>query len=912
MKNIYSKILVFAIFGICAAYTTLHAQTFEEYQKKERENFYKFVEQEQLYIEKMAKERDAYINKQESEYKEYLKKEWESYTTFAAKNRVTKPKPIVMPKYSQAKVVSPKETLLPAIASALKPTPTEIQKIVSPVMKSIDNSLDRANLRINYYGVPLYLNYDPSFEIAVNQVNEEKGVAAYWASASATKYSSLLDQLLVYKENMNLNDYCYYLLVKKVAQYIYPGNEPGEILSTWFLMVRSGYGMRIGFDSNNNLLLLLPSYNTLYGTIFLQEGQKFLYIMNNSSGKSIRTYNNDFLSASKLIDFNIASPINLGGNLSSKNLEFVYKNKRYNILTNYDAGLVQLFKDYPQLEMPIYFNAAVSMQAKESIAASLKPIISQMGEQEAVNFLLSFTQNAFKYKTDEEQFGQEKFFFPEELLFYPYCDCEDRSVFFSYLVRDLVGLDVLGLEFPNHMATAVSFSSDIAGDHVKYKNARYVMADPTYLGAPVGQTMPEFIGSSPILIPMENIRGLDQIESALWSSVQKGGCYPGSNLRNMVSLNDGSSVLTGFYTGNSSFFGKSLPSADKINRGFIGRVWAGAVQSGGVGNTQSALWVLPMESSGNSVGISVTVDSENNIYLAGSFRGSLSLGGKTIKSSQESADAFIACINNTGTVKWITRLNLDTIPGEIPVAFSATFSTNGQNLGLTQTIAPTGFKGYGIFTGDNTNMSNASATNSANSKPTQVVVYNGIMNRVFSATPNIAKAEYASAAIVATPEMLKSETEALVLKDTDKGIAGLFAAMLMVKNMNATLSGNDAKAALDKFNPNFSKTCPNIYKNFALINFVKNSNGVISIQTNKEKDIYFAQIRVKNNANINVIQKSDGNLTVEILNGMQVGKLVVWFKLNSIELIKKNGDMVFDYDKDHSTTKINMTKDILL
>jgi hypothetical protein len=43
-----------------------------------------------------------------------------------------------------------------------------------------------------------------------------------------------------------------------------------------------------------------------------------------------------------------------------------------------------------------------------------------------------------------------------------------------------------------------------------------------------------------------------------------------------------------------------------------------------------------------------------------------------------------------------------------------------------------------------------------------------------------------------------------------------------------------------------------------------------------------------------------------------VGKMVVWFKLNHVELVKKSGDMVFDYDKDHSTAQINMTKDILL
>ena len=66
-------------------------------------------------------------------------------------------------------------------------------------------------------------------------------------------------------------------------------------------------------------------------------------------------------------------------------------------------------------------------------------------------------QTAFDYKTDGDQFGYEKPFFVDELFYYPYSDCEDRAVLYSYLVRTLMGLDVVLLEYPNHMATAVLF-----------------------------------------------------------------------------------------------------------------------------------------------------------------------------------------------------------------------------------------------------------------------------------------------------------------------------------------------------------------------------------------------------------------------------------------------------------------------
>lgn len=100
-------------------------------------------------------------------------------------------------------------------------------------------------------------------------------------------------------------------------------------------------------------------------------------------------------------------------------------------------------------------------------------------------------QTAFEYKTDEEQFGGKRSLFADESLYYPYCDCEDRSILLSILVRDLVGLDVVLLQFPGHLATAVKFNEEVEGDWLDLEDGRYVVCDPTYIGAPVGMAMPE-------------------------------------------------------------------------------------------------------------------------------------------------------------------------------------------------------------------------------------------------------------------------------------------------------------------------------------------------------------------------------------------------------------------------------------
>ncbi|MBQ8531161.1 MAG: hypothetical protein IJ430_08390 [Parabacteroides sp.] len=54
----------------------------------------------------------------------------------------------------------------------------------------------------------------------------------------------------------------------------------------------------------------------------------------------------------------------------------------------------------------------------------------------------------------------------------------------------LLGLKVLLVYYPGHLATAVCFTEQVTGDYVALNNRKYIICDPTYIGAPVGITMP--------------------------------------------------------------------------------------------------------------------------------------------------------------------------------------------------------------------------------------------------------------------------------------------------------------------------------------------------------------------------------------------------------------------------------------
>ena len=81
--------------------------------------------------------------------------------------------------------------------------------------------------------------------------------------------------------------------------------------------------------------------------------------------------------------------------------------------------------------------------------------IKGKSQKDAANILIDFVQTAFEYQTDDVQFGYERPLFADETFFYPYSDCEDRSILFAHLVKDLLGLDVVLLYYPGHLATAV-------------------------------------------------------------------------------------------------------------------------------------------------------------------------------------------------------------------------------------------------------------------------------------------------------------------------------------------------------------------------------------------------------------------------------------------------------------------------
>ena len=126
---------------------------------------------------------------------------------------------------------------------------------------------------------------------------------------------------------------------------------------------------------------------------------------------------------------------------------------------------------------------------REQVMPLLAKSVRDRDEREAVSRLLNLVQTGFEYEYDEKVWGHDRPFFAEETLYYPFCDCEDRAILLSRLVRDLLGLRTLLVFYPGHLAMAVAFNEKVDGDYIVCQGQRFVVCDPTYIGAPVGATM---------------------------------------------------------------------------------------------------------------------------------------------------------------------------------------------------------------------------------------------------------------------------------------------------------------------------------------------------------------------------------------------------------------------------------------
>ncbi|MDL2223913.1 hypothetical protein LJB92_01210 [Bacteroidales bacterium OttesenSCG-928-M06] len=457
-------------------YTTFAQGNFQEYAQQERAAFENYKQQERKNFKQY---RDS-INK---EFASFLEKEWKNFD-------LQKPEPLIKkpidtpPIYDNTKP-KPLPEEFPNITPLPKPEPKPKPKSepIPPI------PTQQATINTSFFGTDIEI-IKISVSIGTLKNVTEKEVAQYWKMLTNTPYTDIINEAERIKTKLKLNDWGLYQLLNLFFEVYFPqGTANEQVIYNVFMLNQLNYRAKIG-RVGNELIPLLAFQQEVYNNLFFQYGNVKYSALNpyQKSLSGIQSCEINYTNATRNIDLSILESPCFTKQTETKTLDF--ENKNYTL--TYNPNTVKFYTDYPCVHFSIYAEAELDAVFQESIEKQIKPLIIGKSQEEAVNILLHFVQNAFKYKTDYEQFGYEKWFFAEETIASSYSDCEDRAILFSQLVRKLLSIPVVLIHYTDvHLATAVKFNNPLTtGDYFTIDGEKYLICDPTYINANLGMSMP--------------------------------------------------------------------------------------------------------------------------------------------------------------------------------------------------------------------------------------------------------------------------------------------------------------------------------------------------------------------------------------------------------------------------------------
>lgn len=464
-----------------------------------------FREQYEEFRRQATGEYESFRQKCNEEYAEFMRKAWKEFEMGPA---IPKPKekpvpPVVLPIEDREQPIEshpiPFDGVMPVPVVVPQPQPIEP---VTPQPIQVEKPC-----RVEFFGTELgvSLTEDELFRLSACH---DDAISDMWKVLADGRFEGVLGECLDIRQERHLCDWAYLLMLQQIADSFLGEGSNEAVLLTAFLYCQSGYKVRIA-RQDGRLCLLYATDNRIYDTpSWTVDGESF-YPLGDMRGRV-------FICAAPFpqeTSLSLAIPDMpvLQGAFSNER-ELVserFPEMKVTAITN--RNLLDFYDTYPTsminedfgTRWAFYANVPASDEVREVLYPQLRELIAGKSQWEAGNLLLNWVQTAFVYEYDDKVWGEDRAFFPDETLYYPYCDCEDRSILFSRLVRDLMGLEVILLYYPGHLATAVCFTEDVAGDYLLVNGKRYVVCDPTFINANVGRTMTDMDNATAHVILLE-------------------------------------------------------------------------------------------------------------------------------------------------------------------------------------------------------------------------------------------------------------------------------------------------------------------------------------------------------------------------------------------------------------------------
>lgn len=457
---------------------------FEEYAARERQAFANFKAERQA-------EFNRYREQYNRDFIKYLNEEWKRISPNKKVTPPQKPKPFVpKPNADDSKAV-PKASVEMPVQSVV--TPKAVQPDPEPIIISRpQKASSQKTIRIeSFYGINFTLRCSSKITISHNS-NKMSDIASVWEKLASQEFEPLVYDCQQARVKYHFCDWMYYLFVREVAHAVTQTarNSNEEIILTGYILAQSGIDFRFA-NNGQRLLLALPFDTQVYGHSYFTSGNKEFYIVDNGIIKSCEIMDHSFCKDATTLNLRISTPQGQNHTQTGTKTLTSEKYPEMSVKLTDNKALMDFYSSYPHMAWQEYSLAPMNEATSKSIVNAFSPVLKNKSEEEAVNMILNFVQTAFTYGYDDEIWGGDRPFFADETLYYPQSDCEDRSILFAHLIRKLTNLDVVLLHYPNHLATAVRFNSNLPGDYVLVNGQKYLVCDPTGY-KPIGNAYDEF------------------------------------------------------------------------------------------------------------------------------------------------------------------------------------------------------------------------------------------------------------------------------------------------------------------------------------------------------------------------------------------------------------------------------------
>lgn len=344
-----------------------------------------------------------------------------------------------------------------------------------------------AEASVLFFSTALPLQYDRSMHIKQKTCTSDRCLKRFYKKMEETQYELLVQELLVQREALALNDWFFFQLVQKSAETIYADKtDIFQTLATWFLFTKAGYDTRINNANNQYVFINVRTDDELYYTPFSRPEKGIKYVNLTAIHYQLNT-RTALYEMSKFrpnpegqkFTFQLDNWPNIPAQVDKKTLSFPYQGTDYNLTVDVDTTIRALMAKYPIMRDEVYYDMPVSKTLANSLLPQLRDLIEGRPAKDQIEILVSVTRRCFDYAWDYKVYDRAMPLGPDQVFFTPVSDHEDRAALLHYLVKSLTDLDLIVMRYYESYYTVAVALPEAVGKPLSYEGKDYYFCDPT-------------------------------------------------------------------------------------------------------------------------------------------------------------------------------------------------------------------------------------------------------------------------------------------------------------------------------------------------------------------------------------------------------------------------------------------------